>query len=349
MAARTLLPTRVLGRTGLNVSSISLGGVGIGPSRPDQLYGGVTDDEAQETIRAALNRGINYIDTAPLYAESEKRIGMALRDLKSESSSLLEGLILSTKVGDDCPPYSNNGGHNAMSRDGVFCSFENSLSLLGVDYIDVLFLHDPTLKEMQDFVSPGGGIEALEELKRQNSIGHIGLGCLEHENHVVAIEDGRFDVILTVNDCNLIRRFAVPELYPRASKKNVGIINASIFYMGLIGGISPHESFSMGFKKELLYTNKELVDLATDIYVFCEKRGTSIRKAAIDFSLSHFPGVATVPVGCRTSQEVHSLVDDYEKPVLDFRFWNDFNSEFHSKIANFPRSFHWFYSKEDSQ
>ena len=86
--------------------------------------GGVSNKQANEAIHAALKRGINYIDTAPLYAESQRRIGNAIADLRSDNAPLP---ILSTKVGDECPPYSDNGGHDAMSKDGVLHSFEHRL------------------------------------------------------------------------------------------------------------------------------------------------------------------------------------------------------------------------------
>ena len=60
------------------MSVISLGGVGLGGKNPEDFYGGISDDQAIETVHRAISRGINFIDTAPLYAESERRIGVAL-------------------------------------------------------------------------------------------------------------------------------------------------------------------------------------------------------------------------------------------------------------------------------
>ena len=222
-----------------------------------------------------------------------------------------------------------------------------SLNVLRVDKVDILLLHDPTFEELRDFLAPGGGIDALERLKREGCIDHIGLGCLEHENHSAVLEDGRFEVILTVNDCNLVRRYVLENIYPTAQSQDVGIVNAGIFYMGLLGGLRPEVSYSMGFKKDI--QKPELVRLATDIYDFCEERGTSIRKAALEFSLTKFPGVSTVPVGCRTAEEVHGLVDTYEAPKLDARFWSDFDARFEERVMTFDASEHWFYSKTDSR
>ena len=142
---RSLLPRVRLGRTGLMISVPALGGVGLGP-----IYGDVTEAEAIKTVHRAIERGINFIDTSPLYGASEKRIGMALKTLTPDQR---KDIIICTKVGDECPPHSNNGGFDAMSRDGVLCSVNNSLKNLGVSYLDIVLLHDPTMDEVQQFLS----------------------------------------------------------------------------------------------------------------------------------------------------------------------------------------------------
>ena len=190
-------------------------------------------------------------------------------------------------------------------------------------------------------------MDALARLKQEGCIDHIGLGCLEHENHAAVLDDGRVDVILTVNDCNLVRRYVLEDIYPTAQSQDVGIVNAGIFYMGLLGGLRPEVSYSMGFKKNL--QKHELVRLANDIYDFCQERGTSIRKAALEFSLSKFPGVSTVPVGCRTAEEVHGLVDAYEAPKLDEAFWSEFDALFEERVTSFDVDDHWFYNKTESR
>lgn len=213
---------------------------------------GVSDEEAMAAVHQALKRGINYIDTSPLYAESERRIGLALSMLPSEE---LEGLIVSTKVGDECPPYSNNGGHNAMSRDGVLCSVEHSLGLLQRDSVDILLLHDPTLAELEFFLNDdNGGMRALESLREQGVVNYLGIGCVEHEQQRTFMEYNggkNCDLVLTVNDFNLVRRYGSDPsgAFPFAHEHDIGVINAGAFYMGLLA--DPKNSWSQGFKKTL--------------------------------------------------------------------------------------------------
>jgi aryl-alcohol dehydrogenase-like predicted oxidoreductase len=75
-------------------------------------------------VHRAVERGVNFIDTSPLYAESERRIGLALEALSPKAR---EGLLIGSKVGDECPPFSDNGGFNEFSYDGVKCSVDHSL------------------------------------------------------------------------------------------------------------------------------------------------------------------------------------------------------------------------------
>jgi aryl-alcohol dehydrogenase-like predicted oxidoreductase len=83
----TSLPLRRLGRTGLEVTGLSMGGAGLG-------RGGVTDDEAIEAVHRAIELGINYLDTAPLYGESERRVGLALADSWRENSTNSSGCAM---------------------------------------------------------------------------------------------------------------------------------------------------------------------------------------------------------------------------------------------------------------
>ena len=161
------LPRKRLGKTELLVSVPALGGVGLGP-----IYGDVTEEEAIGTVLRAIERGINLIDTSPLYGDSERRIGAALKTLTQKQR---EGLIICTKVGDECPPYSNNGGHSAMSKEGVLCSVANSMKNLGVSRIDIVLLHDPTMEDIDTFLGRSGGMQGLLQLRDEGKIGYFGV------------------------------------------------------------------------------------------------------------------------------------------------------------------------------
>lgn len=212
------LPKRRLGRTGLQITGLSLGGARIGGSN-------VTDDEAVETVRCAISLGINYLDTSPLYGESERRVGLALAD------GWREKIFLATKTG----THPKWGGD--YSAAGTRRSVENSLRLLGTDYLDVCLVHDPS--NMDPVVTKGGALDELQRMREEGLVKFIGLGVREHEFHKIAIETGIVDVILTYLDYTLLRQTANEWLLSFASENDIGVINGSPIAAGLLSGVEP--------------------------------------------------------------------------------------------------------------
>src|SRR5579872_2970571 len=153
------LATRWLGRAGMEVTALSLGCAGIGARE------GVTDSSAVETVRRALAAGIRYLDTSPLYGESERRVGIALEGVPRQD------YLLSTKTG------THPERRHDYSWDGTMWSVENSLSLLGCGYFDLLLVHDPRDEaDMQTVFGACGALAALERLKEERVVRAIGLG-----------------------------------------------------------------------------------------------------------------------------------------------------------------------------
>jgi len=346
-----LVNSHRLGRTDLQVTPICLGGVGIGGTQEGDLYGGVTDEQAYMTVHSAIMRGINFIDTAPLYCESERRLGLALSDLPDETR---DSLIISTKVGDAGP---QNGGFDPLSKDGVLKSVENSLKQLQCDSVDILLLHDITAEELEACRAPGGAIEGLLQLREQGVVDHLGLGgaqpFLPRQLHDTVytdfMESGMCDVILTVNDANLVRNHAQKEIFPLAEHLGVGVMNAGVFCMGLLGGIDPQKSYSMGFKKDLEVP--QLIDLATRMHEWCFEKGHNIRELALFHALNASPAVACLPVGCRTPEELDEVVDSYilsTQPEI-VHLYEEFQKEFSEEVENFNPEWHFYYDKHSSK
>jgi len=214
----TGLPRRRLGRTGLDVTALSMGGAGLG-------RGDVTDDEAIEAVHRAIDLGMNYLDTSPLYGESERRVGLAL------AGGWREKIYLATKTGTH-PQWRGD-----YSASGTRRSVENSLRLLGTDYLDVCLVHDPS--SMEPVIAKGGALLELQRMHKEGLVRFIGLGVRQHEFHRIAIETGVVDVILTYLDYNLIRQTAAESLLPFAAERDIGVINGSPIAMGLLAGIEP--------------------------------------------------------------------------------------------------------------
>jgi aryl-alcohol dehydrogenase-like predicted oxidoreductase len=278
------LPRRRLGRTGLTVTALGLGGVGIGG-----LYGPVDERDAIETVHEAIALGISHIDTSPLYMDSERRLGIALE------GGLREKITLSTKTG------THPDRRGDFSWDGTMWSVENSLRLLKTSYLDIVLVHDPDA--MEPVLAPRGALEALESLKDQGVIGAIGLGQRRHDFHRQAIETGRFDVILTYNDYHPIRTTAADRLLPLAAQHDVGVLNGSPLAHGLLNGEDP-DTLN---ERILVRASGRALDAARRFYRWCQEREPTGRPPV--------PMVAVVLQFCLRQPLLHCTLTGAKNPT----------------------------------
>lgn len=185
---------RILGRTNYEVSIIGFGGIPIQK---------VSKESATEILGEALKQGINFIDTARGYRESEALIGEALQELGREN------FILATK---------------SMNRtyDGILEDLETSLKLLKTDYIDLFQFHNIANKETLDMViKEGGALQALKEAKEKGLIKEIGLSSHSADLLEVAIDTGEFSTIQF--PYNAVERQG-EKIFEKAKKNNIGVI-----------------------------------------------------------------------------------------------------------------------------
>ncbi|WP_309719095.1 aldo/keto reductase [Armatimonas sp.] len=291
------LEKRKLGRTCLDVSAIGLGGAGIGGIYQNT----VADRDTVETVELALTSGINFIDTSPLYGESERRLGIALRGVDRKS------YFLSTKTGTH-PNYKQD-----YSWDGTLHTVENSLKLLGADYFDILLVHDPEL--IEPVFAKRGALEALEWLREQGVVRNIGLGQRRHDFHKQAIKSERFDVILTFNDYHVTRTTALTEgLLEIAAEHNIGVLNGSPMGHGLLTGVDPRT----------LHT-PHLVErdakAATKFYDWCQSKKLN-QKAIVLQSCLKQPLIHCTLTGAKNKQELHENLDALHEEIPDY-VWED--------------------------
>lgn len=189
-----MLPKRILGRTKLEVSAISLGAL------PLQRC---TFPEAQEVLTTALAQGINFIDTARAYTDSEQKIGQFLSSRRNE-------FFLATK--------SMARSYQAMCQD-----IDTSLAELQTNYIDLYQIHNAKLAtDLQQVLAPEGALKALKEAKLAGKIGHIGITGHSVEILKQAVQTGEFDTVQV--PYNFIEQTAAQELFPLARAQNMGII-----------------------------------------------------------------------------------------------------------------------------
>ncbi len=249
---------QTLGKTGIEISEISLG-----TSSLAGVFHPVTEKQAMDAVSEALNIGINYFDSAPLYGNTlaETRLGKALKHIPRDK------YILATKVG----RFHNDEFDFSAKR--VFNSFEESCKRLGTDYIDVYQAHDIDFASHQQIINET--LPALWQLKEQGKVRQIGITGLKIEILAKVANNYPLDTLLSFCRGTLVDN-RLNQLNELMDDKKIGIINASPLVMGLltdIGPISWHPATS-----SMRSAAKEAVSI-------CKKHGVSIEQIAIQESI----------------------------------------------------------------
>ena len=180
---------RTLGGTGLSVSPLCVGCAPLG-DMPETFDYSVDEDRARETLRAVLDSQINFLDTAASYGdgESERRIGGMLEEM----GGLPEGVVLATKADRDLTTGDFSG--EQMRR-----SVERSLRLLGMDRLQLVYLHDPEHESFDHMMSRGGPVEVLTGLKEEGVIQHLGVAGGPIDLMIRFVETDLFEAVITHN------------------------------------------------------------------------------------------------------------------------------------------------------
>lgn len=314
---------RPLGRTGLAVTEITFGAAPIG-----NLYAAMSDDQATAAVRRAYERGVRSFDTAPHYGVglSERRLGAALRDLRREE------LVLSTKVGrllEVNPQPTGRDAHGFAVPDdlvrrwdftpaGVRASLEASLDRLGVDAVDIVYVHDG---EQAWATAPREGLEALAELKHEGLVKAIGVGTNSTEGVGALVADGLLDVVMLAGRYTLLEQPGLRSVLDPAAEAGVAVVAVGVFNSGLLAMERP----SADARYDYAVAPPELVARATRIAQVCEAHGTTLPAAAIAFPLLH-QAVAAVALGMRDADQVDQNLDRFEAGVPD-ALWPDLVAE----------------------
>lgn len=272
---------------------------------------------AVATVRTAVELGIDYIDTSPLYQDgvAERSLGVALNALPAEQRAQVR---ISTKVG------TRPGMVGCYDDRRVRESLAISREALRREYLDIVFVHDPKSDDEVDrILASGGAAETIEDLKATGAVGALGLGVRNHRWHRRCIEDGRFDVVLLPYDYSPARDSA-RELIELARERNVGVVNASPYLRGLLAGPDPEELARYG--------NQEPQDLqrAAAVYAWCRERGIEVGALAVQFSTRH-PAIGSTLVGSRDATELAASYAHATRALPD-AVWRDFDAA----AAGFP-------------
>jgi D-threo-aldose 1-dehydrogenase len=305
-------------RTGVEISRLSLGTAAFGG-----LYRSVSETDCTDTLLTAINNGINFIDTAPHYGKgtSEVRIGNAIAGQDRSS------FVISTKVGRLLVPSNAEIDEFFMDADntverkfdfsakGVRQSLESSLERLGIESVEILFIHDP------DSHADEAILEAYPELDRMRSEGiikAIGVGMNQCAIPTRIMKETDIDVVLIAGRYSLLDQEAMEELLPTALARNVDVIVAGVFNSGILANPVKGATF------DYVPASDELLAKAVRIREVLDGHQVSLTSAALQFPLRH-PAVKSVLVGCRSAAEVESNIEEFDK-TIENRAWDDLES-----------------------
>ncbi|MCE9591805.1 MAG: aldo/keto reductase [Planctomycetes bacterium] len=283
---------RTLGRTGLSVTELSLGGLFV------SRYGGEYE-QGKAAILRALSHGINYVDTAPGYGDSEEVIGRALEGVTTP-------LIFSTKLGGRPTPFEpRNKAH-------LVASIETSLKLLKRDAVDMLMIHEPDRPGQYDWWTDwdnadGPVMEVLGDLKKQGLVRFLGLGGTTVYELAKFCRTGKFDVVLTAFNYSLLYREAAVDVIPAAKEQNMGIVIGSPLQQGTLA-----KRHDLDKAKWLSKPRRAQFDA---LYKLLDEVEIPLPELGLRFVLSN-PDISTVLMGPRSAAEVDANVAAAQKGPL---------------------------------
>ncbi|MFQ5903849.1 MAG: aldo/keto reductase [Candidatus Binatia bacterium] len=282
---------RILGRTGLRVSAI-----GLGTMVHAGHFGPMSDEESLSAIDAALDLGVNFIDTSDAYGAgySETLLGKALKDRRDK-------VILATKGGNTM--VGPNRGKTDFSAAHIGRVMDESLKRLQTDYVDLYQLHNPKV----DVIQQGEVWELLERRKKEGKIRYYGVSINKMEEGVATVKGGQSDTIQV--EYSMIVQDPAQEVFPLAQKANVGVIARAPLRRGLLTGkmtLADQKRFqgedvrARNFAGDLFKQALEKVELLRFLV-----RGPvqSLGQAAIAFCLAQ-PAVSVVIPGARNAQQM---------------------------------------------
>ncbi|MDQ4215740.1 aldo/keto reductase [Microbacterium capsulatum] len=298
MSERGRVPTQVDSAPRPAIPALGYGAANLG-----NLFRALTDDEAWAVLDAAWESGIRHYDTAPHYGLglSERRLGAFLQTKPRDE------YVLSTKAGRLLRPNPDHvaGGLDTandfhvpddllrvgdFSAAGIGASLDESRERLGIERIDILYLHDPERYDLD--LALAEGFPALEELRAEGRVGRIGIGSMTVDALTAAVRSADLDTIMVAGRYTLLEQPAAAEVIPACAERGTRIVAASVFNSGLLAQSEPRRDgrYEYGALPEELW--QRLVRIA-DV---CREHDVPLPAAAIQYPLQS-PVVESVVVG----------------------------------------------------
>ena len=310
----TLLPTRRIGNTALEVSTFGMGGAPLG-----NLFAPIVEADAQAAVQSAWDGGVRFFDTAPHYGQglSEQRFGRALRPMPRDD------FVFATKVGRIMTPDANAPReinnfvdglkckpHFDYSHDGAMRSIADSLERLQLSRIDIVFIHDidldthPNDHARQFKTAMDGAYRALMDLRAQGVIQAVGLGVNDWRVCCDAMRHGDFDCFLLAGRYTLLDQSALPELMPLCLARDTSVIVGGPYNSGVLAPAplaAAHNASTFDYRP----ASPEILARVASLRSVAQAFGIPLAAAALQFPFGH-PAVVSVIPGARSAAEVQA-------------------------------------------
>ena len=284
----TPMQTRALGKTGLQLPILSFGASSLGAE-----FRSVKLDEAMESVRVALDCGLNFIDTSPFYGRgmSEVLLGIALKGVPRESYTLC------TKLG------RYDLAHFDFSAKRVAESVDVSLHRLGTDHLDIVLCHDIEFVPMQQIVDET--IPALKKIQQSGKVRFIGFSGYPMKIFKFICDQTDVDCVLSYNQHTLQNTRFADEAVPYLKSTGVGAMNAGPFSARLLTN-APLPAW--------LKEPESVKAAAREAAALCAKRGSDIAKLALQFSIEN-PDITTTVSGSANPNNIRNWAKWAAEPI----------------------------------
>jgi D-threo-aldose 1-dehydrogenase len=287
------VPRTTLGRTGLDVSRLSLGTWGFGDaSAPEARVG--DDENLVNVLQASFDAGITFLDSAEAY-NNEERLGRLLAQTDAP-----DNLVIATKFGHG----------KGFSGDQFRASVERSLRELTLEKIELMMVHDPrNAEDMASVEGKGGALEALRAMQDEGIVGAIGIATGTMEPLKLAVESGEWDVIQFPRLYTMLNPAAESSgLLAAAREKNIGTLLAAPFAGNILAtGVHGVERPLYGYWEAL----PEVVEAVGRMQDRAQELGVSIAQAALAYAVTA-PGVDSTVVGVTRPEEMTANLAGFE-------------------------------------
>ena len=304
--------------TGVALPRLGYGAAGVG-----NLYQAVDDETARQTLDAAWDVGIRLYDTAPHYGLglSERRLGAMLREKPRDE------FVVSTKVGRILVPDPAGAGRRDddlfdvpadhrrvwdVSETGVRRSLEDSLERMGLDRVDIAYLHDTERVDGNVDAAVDSGVAALAALRAEGLVRAIGVGTCDFRVIERAVGTGCLDLVMLAGRYTLLEAPAKERIVPLCADHGVGIVNVGVFNSGLLA--SPEPEPDSHYEYGAVPPDK--LARARELARTCRELGVELPTAALQFGFRD-PAVRAVVVGAGSAEQVRENARRAAQPVPD--------------------------------